>query len=1046
MRRALVAWRTRCLVLGPASTPRTLLEAAAVPLCAALGLESPAAVEPANPGLAATLRANGRAGGAARDALGRGARSALAARGHAGSAARRAVVPPLRRPALAGRRRRARLRAGGIWSSISISRSIIRTSSPRSLRSSAHRALSVESADERSLHALVAASDRHAAGVCRSLRDGVLAASGEVLQALVFRTATSRAHAATTRIRARRSVDLDVAFEQALTIVYRILFLLFAEARALVPLWHPIYRESYSLEALRDIAERDRTGLGPVGRAARDRAPGACGLPRRRSARDAVQRPAVRAGAHAARRAARSGRRRGQKAVLALSTRPAPDRGGPRAHRLPRPRRRAARALCTRRCSTTSRSIDGRQSLARGRRRASARRPARSTRRSRIADYLVRRTLGPLVRDAAPERHPAAAGRRSGDGQRRVSRGGVPVPGERIRGGAGAIRRTVTRATSATQSGPASGAPSPSAACTASISTRWRCSSRGCRCGWPRWPPTAAELSRPSSAGRRQPARRVARQSSPAAEPRAIAPPAQPLPLFDDDANRRGAAQALPVRFALEAMPDDTLEQVQAKERTFAALTGAIGGALAMEAGRRPVVRGVVRARRRCCACVRVRRACPTQILTGRSALPPKTASRYLDAAEETSRRRRLFHWELEFPEVFFDRDGHAIAARRLRRRDRQSAVGHDSRRRRRRPIARSRARADIAPVLRFTRDAGVYQSQSDGHANRYQLFVERAIALTRAGGRFGLVLPVRPRDRPRQRAAAPTPASPSATSTRSSAWRTIAASSRFIAASGFLLLTATQGSPTRCDRVPARRRRSGRRWHRSATSRRTPRRGFRCASRRRCSNGCPARASCCRDLRTPADLAIVERAAALFPPLGSAAGWSARFGRELNASDDRGAFRDGGHGLPVVDGKHLEPFHVALERVNRTITAADARRLLRSDRHARPRLAYRDVASATNRLTLIAAVLPAGCVSTHTVFCLRTPLPPRDQHFLCGLFNSFVVNYLVRLRVTTHVTTAAVEQLPDPNPRGRTGRRSRDRRAGAVAVSTRRSGGAGER
>ena len=78
--------------------------------------------------------------------------------------------------------------------------------------------------------------------------------------------------------------------------------------------------------------------------------------------------------------------------------------------------------------------------------------------------------------------------------------------------------------------------------------------------------------------------------------------------------------------------------------------------------------------------------------------------------------------------------------------------------------------------------------------------------------------------------------------------------------------------------------------------------------------------------------------------------------------------------------------------------------------------LAYRDVASATNRLTLIAAVLPAGCVSTHTVFCLRTPLPLGDQHFLCGLFNSFVLNYLVRLRVTTHVTTGIVERLPVPH------------------------------
>src|SRR5207245_1340074 len=34
------------------------------------------------------------------------------------------------------------------------------------------------------------------------------------------------------------------------TIVYRILFLLFAEARSLVPLWHPVYRQSYSVESL----------------------------------------------------------------------------------------------------------------------------------------------------------------------------------------------------------------------------------------------------------------------------------------------------------------------------------------------------------------------------------------------------------------------------------------------------------------------------------------------------------------------------------------------------------------------------------------------------------------------------------------------------------------------------------------------------------------------------------------------------------------------------------------------------------------------------
>jgi hypothetical protein len=103
------------------------------------------------------------------------------------------------------------------------------------------------------------------------------------------------------------------------------------------------------------------------------------------------------------------------------------------------------------------------------------------------------------------------------------------------------------------------------------------------------------------------------------------------------------------------------------------------------------------------------------------------------------------------------------------------------------------------------------------------------------------------------------------------------------------------------------------------------------------------------------------------------------------------------------------------LSTCDRSISRSEAARLLPAGRYARARLAYRDVASATNRVTLIAAILPARCVSLHTIFCLRTPLAPRAQQFLCGLFNSLLVNFLVRLRVTTHVTTATVEQLPIP-------------------------------
>jgi hypothetical protein len=167
--------------------------------------------------------------------------------------------------------------------------------------------------------------------------------------------------------------------------------------------------------------------------------------------------------------------------------------------------------------------------------------------------------------------------------------------------------------------------------------------------------------------------------------------------------------------------------------------------------------------------------------------------------------------------------------------------------------------------------------------------------------------------------------------------------------------------------------------------------------------------------LRHPLDLMILERAVTLFPPLGSEAGWGICFGRELNATDDRRYFRPRGAGIPVVEGKHIGPFRTDLGSASSSVARKDIRQVLPKAPHNRPRLAYRDVASSTNRLTLIAAILPRGCISTHTLFCLRTPLSLRAQHFLCGLFNSFVLNFIVRLRVTTHVTTAIVERLPVP-------------------------------
>lgn len=170
-------------------------------------------------------------------------------------------------------------------------------------------------------------------------------------------------------------------------------------------------------------------------------------------------------------------------------------------------------------------------------------------------------------------------------------------------------------------------------------------------------------------------------------------------------------------------------------------------------------------------------------------------------------------------------------------------------------------------------------------------------------------------------------------------------------------------------------------------------------------------------DVRRPHDLVELHRIARMFPPLGHRDGWHAQFGRELNVTDDRDAF--GSKGLPIVEGKNIQPFRLTADGVARRITLDRARHLLPDRRFECARLAYRDVAGVGNRLSLIAAVLPANVVTTHTLFCLRTAVPLEQQHFLCGVLNSYVVNSIVRLLMGGHVTTGLVEDLPVPVWRG---------------------------
>ncbi len=832
-----------------------------------------------------------------------------------------------------------------------------------------------------SLESVIRESDEHGVSVCRALRHGVLSASSDVLAALA---------------RPRRSHEsLQAALDQSLTIVYRVLFLLFAESRGLVPLWHPLYRDSYSIDALVTAASRaeDSRGLWDALRAIARLAHSGChaGDLRVTAFNGRLFSPA---------RTPLAERRglddeRARRALLSLATQPG--RSGAGRERI------TYRDLGVEQLGSVYESLLDYQPAAH----PVSLVPGSGIRKSTgtfytpqpLAEYLVRHTLGPLVRQATPQHilDLRVVDPSMGSGaflvaachylaqayEHALVREGTCHPGDVTDSERAGIRRMIAeRCLYGVDI-------NPMAVQLARLSL-WLTTLAADR------PLTFLDhhlrtgdsllgawlenlRRRPSGAARRH--RRDERSGH----------------LFDDMPVKDMLRQVLPVRFSLEHTPDDSLDQVRGKERALAAL----------EDGESAVSRWKRVADVWCAAWLSAGHdAVPAAafndlagcVLGGGCALPRHIAARYLAVAAAIASGRRLFHWELEFPEAFFEASG-----RRLPRAGFDAVIGNPP---------WEVVRGDD-PALRFHRRSGVFSSSTTGHGNLYQVFAERAITLLREGGRLGLVLP------------AGLATDHNAAPLRRHLFhhcdvdtlvgfdnrRGVFAIHRSVK---FLLTTGTRGTPTTS--IATRLGESD-----IASLEASPDDSLASSPwfRVRLTPALLERVSgeslAIPELRADIDVAIVERAAALFPAIGSADGWAATFGRELNATDDRRHF--GSSGLPVVDGKHIAPFRVNVAASHRFIAASTARRRLGSAPFDRARLAYRDVASATNKVTLIAAILPAGCVSTHTLFCLRNPLPPGAQHYLCGLFNSLVVNYLVRMRVTTHVTTATVERLPIPQP-----------------------------
>jgi hypothetical protein len=837
------------------------------------------------------------------------------------------------------------------------------------------QALAGSGAEPAPIESMIARSEADLRDVRAALQRGVERA------ALTLTTALSRPR--------RAACDLESLFADALTVVYRVLFLQFAEARGLVPVWHPTYRRGYTVEALREQLERGSEATGVW---------------------DALQAMA---------RLAHRGAHAGELVVVPFNGRLFSPLHAPSAERrIPDTEAAAALASLTlvgdgngrperipfldlgveQLGSIYERVLDfaperdpktGQATLVRG----LTRKTTGSFYTPRpITEFLVRRTLEPLVAARSPEEilqlkvlDPAM-----GSGAFLVAacrflarayedallRSGVAGADDLTAADRAGFRRTIAQHC-------LFGVDLNPMAVQLGRLSLWLCSLSADK--------PLTFLDHRLRTGNSVIGASIADVSSRAPGRRGRA--GDPT-LFGAD-TMEAIGRALEVRKAIDAIHDDTLENVRRKELLFSDLDSSAG----------PLAAWRTICDAWCAAWFAPAGASPSAQEFGAMCAAARgdtsfTHASVLERLGELRRiavSRRFFHWELEFPDVLCESGPSASGF--------DAIVGNP-------PWEMVRGAPGTQQVLRFTRESGTYRLQSTGHSNAYQLFLERSLRLLRPGGRLGLVLPWGV-----------------ASDEGSAALRRYLfdrCSLDEIAvldnregifpihrALKFVALCGTNDGRTEAIRL--------------SPSIRNPADLDRVVPDNRCrtepveiSRGLLHRISgdtlAVPQISSVRDVQILEFLSAAAPPASSRTGWGLHFGRELNATDDKDAMSAAEGGYPVISGRDLSPFKIATDRTTFRIAPEVARRRL-GDAVSRHRLAYRDVAGAGNRMTLIAALVPPRVVTTHTVFCLKTRLAHDHQLFLCAVLNSYIANYVVRTRVGTHVTTAIVHALPLPCP-----------------------------
>ncbi len=190
------------------------------------------------------------------------------------------------------------------------------------------------------------------------------------------------------------------------------------------------------------------------------------------------------------------------------------------------------------------------------------------------------------------------------------------------------------------------------------------------------------------------------------------------LTWLGDDSFRRTVSNAVDGMWLIEENPSSTIEDVREQERLYASLRGQLAA--------RYGTRADVLAAARFGLAVAPDLWTPLlDLAAGRALAAPAAIRSLLDEAKALATEQRFFHWELEFPEVFFDRTGQPLGARG----GFAAVLGNP-------PYVRQEELGPLKPYL-----ADAFRETYSGVADIYVYFYQRGLELLRAGGRMSFIV-----------------------------------------------------------------------------------------------------------------------------------------------------------------------------------------------------------------------------------------------------------------------------------------------------------------